>query len=82
MVEAATLVGASVEEANGVESERDTARKLSLAREKAHGAYYWIRVVRASIADSVEWIALQQESKELARALDDLINADQDQEPD
>ena len=82
LVKAATMIGASVEEANGTESEQDAIRKLSLAREKAHGAYYWIRVIRASIADSVEWIALQQESKELARALDDLINPAQDQEPD
>ncbi len=82
LVQAATMVGASVEEANGTESEQDSIRKLSLAREKAHGAYYWIRVIRASIADSVEWIALQRESKELARALDDLINSAQNQEPD
>ncbi len=82
LVQAATMIGAYVEEANGTESEQDSIHKLSLAREKAHGAYYWIRVVRASIADSVEWIALQQESKEMARALDDLINPTQDQEPD
>ena len=75
LVEAATLIGASVEEANGAESKQDSVRKMSLAREKAHGATYWIRVIRSSIADSTEWIALQQESRELTRILDDAVAA-------
>ncbi len=77
LVEAATLIGANVEEASGARSEQDAAHKMSLAREKAHGAYYWIRLLRASIADSAEWIALQRESQELARLLDDLVNSSQ-----
>lgn len=80
LVEAATLIGASVEEASGAASKQDSARKMSLAREKARGVYYWIRVIRSSIADSTEWIALQQESQELARILDDLINPVQNPE--
>ncbi len=70
LLEAATLVGANVAEADGARSEQDVLYKMSLAREKAHSAYYWIRLLRASIADSTEWIALQRESRELARILD------------
>jgi four helix bundle protein len=70
LVEAATSIGANVEEANGAGSEQDALCKMSLAREKAHGARYWIRLLRASVADSAEWIALQRESRELIRLLD------------
>jgi four helix bundle protein len=75
LVKAATSVGANVEEADGAESTRDFVHKMSIARKEARESRYWIRIVRASIADDDEWIALQKESEEIARILSAIINS-------
>ncbi|MCP4544710.1 MAG: four helix bundle protein [Chloroflexi bacterium] len=67
LLEAATSVGAIMEEAGETEPER-----MGIAHEKIRATRYWIRVVRSSIADSAEWIALQRESEELACILTSL----------
>jgi four helix bundle protein len=75
LVKAATSVGANVEEADGAESKRDFVHKMSIARKEARESRYWIRIVRASITDHDEWIALQKESEEIARVLSAIISS-------
>ena len=75
LVKAATSVGANVEEADGAESNRDFAHKLSIARKEARESRYWIRIIRASTKDSAEWTALQQESEEITRILSAIITS-------
>jgi four helix bundle protein len=75
LVKAATSVGANVEEADGAESTRDFVHKMSIARKEARESRYWIRIVRASITDDDEWVALQKESEEIARVLSAIINS-------
>ena len=75
LVKAATSVGANVEEADGAESNRDFAHKLSIARKEARESRYWIRIIRASNKDSAEWTALQQESEEITRILSAIITS-------
>ena len=77
LVKAATSVGANVEEADGAESNRDFAHKLSIARKEARESRYWIRIVRASIKEDAEWDTLQRESEEIARILSAIINSSQ-----
>ena len=50
---------------------------MSIARKEARESRYWIRIVRASITDSDEWTALQQESEEIARIVSAIINSSQ-----
>jgi len=77
LVKAATSVGANVEEADGAESKRDFGHKMSIARKESRESRYWIRIVRASIANDGEWTTLQQESEEIARILSAIINSAQ-----
>ncbi len=77
LVKAATSVGANVEEADGAESKRDFVHKMSIARKETRESRYWIRIVRASIAENEEWAALQQESEEIARILSAIIASTQ-----
>jgi four helix bundle protein len=77
LVKAATSVGANLEEADGAESRRDFIHKLSIARKEARETRYWLRIIRASLADDDEWTALQQESEEIARILSAIINSAQ-----
>jgi len=77
IVKAATSVGANVEEADGAESKRDFVHKMSIARKEARESRYWTRIIQASITDSDEWAALQQESEEIARILSAIINSSQ-----
>jgi len=48
---------------------------MSIARKEARESRYWIRIVRASITDDDEWVALQKESEEIARVLSAIINS-------
>jgi len=77
LVKAATSVGANVEEADGAESKRDFVHKMSIARKESRESRYWIRIIRASIANNDEWAALQQESEEITRILSAIINSAQ-----
>lgn len=75
LVKAATSVGANVEEADGAESKRDFAHKLSIARKEARETRYWLRLIRASIAENDEWTSLLRESEEIARILSAIIRS-------
>jgi four helix bundle protein len=77
LVKAATSVEANVEETDGAESKRDFVHKLSIARKETRETRYWLRIIRASLADDDEWTALQQESEEIARILSAIINSAQ-----
>jgi len=50
---------------------------MSIARKESRESRYWIRIVRASIANDGEWTTLQQESEEIARILSAIINSAQ-----
>jgi four helix bundle protein len=50
---------------------------MSIARKEARESRYWTRIIQASITDSDEWAALQQESEEIARILSAIINSSQ-----
>ena len=73
LLEAATSIGANVEEADGAETTKDKVYKWALARKEARESNYWTRLVRAAGADSTEGRALEQESLELVRILSSLI---------
>ena len=74
LVEAATSIGANVEEADGAETSKDRVYKWSLARKEAREARYWIRLICASGSDSAGGRALEQESTELLRILSALVS--------
>lgn len=73
LVEAATSVGANVEEADGADTARDRVYKWTLSRKEAREARYWLRVICAAGADSTEGQALAQEALELVKILSTLI---------
>ena len=73
LVKSATSVGANVEEADGAESSRDFVHKTSISRKEARESRYWLRIVRATIVDDDEFVALEQESDELIRILSKMI---------
>jgi four helix bundle protein len=75
LIKAATSVGANVEEADAAESKRDFVHKMSIARKETRESRYWLRIVRASIAENDEWISLQQETEEIARILSAIISS-------
>jgi four helix bundle protein len=70
LVEAVTSMGASVEWAREAESEEEVQRRMEEARDLGRETNYWIRMIRSSVADSAEWIALLQEGAALVRVLD------------
>ena len=73
LVKSATSVGANAEEADGSESRRDFIHKTSISRKEAFESRYWLRIVRATMLDSDELVALEQESDELARILSAMV---------
>jgi four helix bundle protein len=70
LIEAVTSMGASVEQAGEAETEEKTQRRMEEARNLGRETSYWIRMIRSSVADSGEWIALLQEGAALVRALE------------
>lgn len=74
LVEAATSIGANVEEADGADTPRDRVYKWTISRKEARESRYWVRVICASGAHSPEGQALEQESTELLKILSTLIN--------
>jgi four helix bundle protein len=70
LIEAVTSMGASVERARETETEEQVQRSMEEARNLGRETSYWIRMIRSSVADSGEWIALSQEGAELVRLLE------------
>ena len=73
LLRSATSVGANVEEAHGVESQRDFVHKMSVACKEARETRYWLRLVKATILDGDETTALLQEIDQLVRILSRII---------
>lgn len=69
VIRSATSVGANVEEADAAESKPDFIHKMSIAHKEARETRYWLRIVKASLLDDDETLALLQESDELVRIL-------------
>jgi four helix bundle protein len=73
LVKSATSVGANVEEADGAESRRDFVHKTSVSRKEACESRYWLRIVRATMLDNDDFLALERESDGLVRILSAMI---------
>ena len=74
LIDAATSVGANVEEADGAESKKDRIHKYGIARKEAKEARYWLRVAEATdLSHDPEGQALQQESLELTKIISKII---------
>lgn len=74
LVRAATSVGANLEEADAAESKQDFIHKVGIAHKEAREARYWLRIVRASLLDDEEVVALLRESEELVRILHTIVS--------
>lgn len=76
LLEAATSIGANVEEADGADTPKDRVYKWTLSRKEARETRYWLRVICTADAtvDQKTGQALQQESTELINILSTLIN--------
>jgi four helix bundle protein len=70
LIEAVTSMSASVEQAGRAETEEQAQCKMGEARDLGRETTYWIRMIRSSVADSGEWIALVQEGAALVRLLE------------
>ncbi|MEA3377746.1 MAG: four helix bundle protein [Chloroflexota bacterium] len=73
LVKSATSIGANMEEADGSESTRDFIHKTSVSRKEACESRYWLRIVRATVMDTDDFVALERESDELVRILSAMI---------
>jgi len=74
LIDAATSVGANVEEADGTESKKDRIHKYSIARKEAKEARYWLRVAEATdLSHDPEGQALQQEALEITKIISKII---------
>jgi four helix bundle protein len=70
LIEAVTSMSASVERAGESETWEQAQRRIEDARDLGRETNYWIRMIRSSVADSGEWIALLQEGTALVRLLE------------
>ena len=74
LLEAATSVGANVEEATGAFSKREFTYKMGIALKEAREANYWLRLIKASNLDSSEELEhLLGESEELRKILTSIV---------
>jgi four helix bundle protein len=74
LLEAATSMGANVEEATGGFSKKDFTYKMGVALKEARESNYWLRLIRVSeltTADELEY--LLKESEELRRILTSIV---------
>ena len=74
LIEAATSIGANVEEADGADTAKDRVYKWTVSRKEARESRYWIRLICAAGAESPEGRALEQEGAELVNIISVLIN--------
>lgn len=74
LIEAATSIGANVEEADGADTPKDRVYKWTVSRKEARESRYWIRLICAAGAESPEGRALEQEGAELVNIISVLIN--------
>jgi four helix bundle protein len=70
LVDAATSVGANMEEADGAQSRADFVNKVAVARKESHEALFWLRLIYVTdpaIRDDVR--PLLDEASQLARII-------------
>ena len=71
LLEAATSIGANVEEATGGFSKRDFTYKMGVALKEARESNYWLRLIKVSeLATGDELDYLLKESEELEKNID------------
>ena len=74
LLDAATSVGANVEEATGGFSKRDFTYKMGVALKEIRESNYWLRLIKASnLAKGDELDYLLKESEELRRILTSIV---------
>jgi four helix bundle protein len=74
LLDAATSIGANVEEATRGFSKRDFTHKMAIALKEARESNYWLRLIKASeLANSAELDYLLKESEELRKILTSIV---------
>ncbi len=74
LLDAATSVGANVEEATGGFSKKDFAYKMGVGLKEARESNYWLRLIKASnLAKGDELDYLLKESEELRKILISIV---------
>jgi len=74
LLDAATSVGANVEEATGGFSKKDFTYKMGVAFKEARESNYWLRLIKVSeIAQGDELDFLLKESEELKKILASIV---------
>jgi four helix bundle protein len=74
LLDAATSVGANVEEATGGFSKRDFTYKMGVALKEARESNYWLRLIKVSeLANGAELDYFLKESEELRKILTSIV---------
>jgi four helix bundle protein len=74
LLDAATSIGANVEEATGGFSKKDFTYKMGVGLKEARESNYWVRLIKASnLAKGDELDYLLKESEELRRILTSIV---------
>jgi len=80
LLEAATSIGANVEEATGGFSKRDFTYKMGVALKEARESNYWLRLIKVSeFTTGNELDYLLKESEELRKILTSIVKTSKGQ---
>lgn len=80
LLEAATSIGANVEEATGEFSKKDFTYKMGVALKEARESNYWLRLIKVSeLATDNELDFLLKESEELRKILTSIVKTSKGQ---
>ena len=80
LLEAATSIGANVEEATGGFSKRDFTYKMGVALKEAKESNYWLRLIKVSkLTTGNELDYLLKESEELRKILTSIVKTSKGQ---
>jgi len=80
LLEAATSIGANVEEATGGFSKKDFTYKMGVALKEARESNYWLRLIKVSeLATDNELDFLLKESEELRKILTSIFKTSKGQ---
>ncbi len=80
LLDAATSIGANVEEATGGFSKRDFTYKMGVSLKEARESNYWLRLIKVSeLARGEELDQLLNESEELRKILTSIVKTSKGQ---
>jgi four helix bundle protein len=80
LLEAATSIGANVEEATGGFSKKDFTYKMGIALKEARESNYWLRLIKVSeLAGDNELDYLLKESEEIRKILTSIVKTSKGQ---